>query len=108
MYNFFDKFLLISAIPHGCFVCDYFDTPKAQIFDSVEDLVNHFHDMMDNKTEHIYPVDLRLLDHDGTMLNDKDGDIMMKWHSGCFSNGLVGVDFYYNGLKYKVRRGQRK
>lgn len=108
MIIFDEKFLLISAEPDGCFVCDCTYDPKAQIFDSVEELVNHFHDMMENKTKHTYPVELRLLDYDGTMWDDEEDDMKMQWDSGCLSRGLKGVSFYYRGLKYKLKRGGRK
>lgn len=98
-----DIFLLISTIPDGCFICGCSFDPKVQIFHSLEGLVNHFHDMMEDKVEHTYPVELLLLDFDGTV----EGNLNLGFDSGCFSNGLKGVNFKYNDLIYKLKRGGR-
>lgn len=107
MKMFDEKFLLISAIPEGCFVCDPFYEPKAQIFDSLEELVNHFYDMMEGKVDHTYPVELKQLSYCGEIWDDEEDEMYLSWDSGCLSRGLKGVEFVYNGLKYKLKRGRR-
>ena len=101
---FDDTFLLITAVPDGCFVCDFTYDLKAQIFDSIEGLVNHFHDMMDGKVAETYPVSLHSLDCDGTIEEELD----MIVDSGCFTIGLAGVRFKYNNITHKLKRGGRK
>lgn len=100
----FEAFLLFSAESDGCYRCDAFYNLRADIYNKIQDIVNILHDMMEKKIDNNYPVRLLLIDpYDGEIVEDME----LRIGAGCLS-GLCEVSFKHNGLKYYIRRGNRK
>ena len=99
-----DHFLLVSAEADGCYMCDPHYSTRADIYDSVEKVINVFHDMMEKKIDNDYPIALYLIDDgDGEIM----GDLELGIYAGCLSD-LQEVSFKHNNMIYRVKRGNRK
>jgi len=103
MYNN-NGFLLFSGESSGCYECDGHIGLDVGVYQNIEQVVNILHDMMEKKVVNDYPIRLLLIDYfDGEFLEDLDLTI----NAGCLS-GLYEVNFKFNNIIYKVKRGSRK
>lgn len=99
--HFFDSFLLVSAETDGCYLCDSPSNYKADIYHSIEEVVNIFHDMMEKKIPHDYPVELYMFDY------GIEESLQLHFDAGCIG-GLRSIHFKYNNMLYNIKRGGRK
>jgi len=94
-----DHFLLITAEQQGCYMCDSHCSPEADIYDSIEKVVNHLNAVLKSNGR-LYPVALYLID-------DYDGEILENMKlgidAGCIG-GLYEINFKYNKMTYKIKR----
>lgn len=98
---YFDSFLLISAETDGCYLCGCPANYQANIYHSIEEVVNVLHDMLERKIPNDYPVELRIFD------SGIEDDLQLHFEAGCLS-GLKSIHFKYNNILYNIKRGNRK
>jgi len=99
-----DIFLLMSGESGGCHRCDTHYGLEVSTHQTVEEIVNIFHDMIEGNISNNYPIALYLVDrYDGEIVED----LKLGYDAGCIG-GLYEISFDYNNMRYKVKRGNRK